>query len=123
MTTHLVLRPRQHRLEFAHFRYLQVSAHDHLHHALAEAEKVWCLKQGICSGLHESQNHINKLGCWRIAPIVVLQRHEHGADDVDAQELLGVVEAGLQQLGQVVVLGGANQARNGLTRERAAAGM
>jgi hypothetical protein len=37
------------------------------------------------------------------------------------KELLGVVKAGLQQLGQVVVLGSADEAGDGGARERAAA--
>lgn len=110
-----MLCPRQHRLKFAHFRYFQVPTHYHLDHAFAQAEKIWCLKQGKASGLDKSQNHIYKLWGWRIAPVVIFQRHKHGANDVDPKELLGMMKARLQKLGQVVVLGGAYQPRNRLT--------
>ena len=43
--------------------------------------------------------------------------------NIDSDELFGVVKASLQQLGQVVVLGGADQARDVQARQRARPGV
>ena len=71
--------------------------------------------------LDEGQDHVDELRGGGVPPVVVLQAVEHLAADVDADELLGVVEAGLQQLGQVVVLRRADEAGDGDAGERARA--
>lgn len=107
---HLVLGPRQHRLELADLRRLQLAAHDHLDHRLGQVQELRALEQRVRLALHERQYHVDQLGGGCVAPVVVLQRDQHRTDDLNSQELLAVVEAGLQQLRQVVVLGGAKEA-------------
>lgn len=104
-----VLGPGQHGLKLPNFGNLQIPAHYHLHHALAEVQEVGHVEQCVRLGLDECQYHVDQLGRGRVAPVVVLERYQHSAHHVDAQELLRVVEARLQQLGQVVMLGSANK--------------
>lgn len=121
--THFILRPRQHRFELPDLRYLEVAAHDHLHHALAEIEKVFGYEKRISSRLDKGQYHIDEFTCWRVSPVVILQWDEHGTDDFDTKKLFGMMEARLKQLRKVVVLGSTDESRNCLTRERTTSGV
>lgn len=118
-----MLRPRQHRLKFTDFRYLQVSAHYHLNHALAELEEVLRLKQGEAPGFDEGEYHVDQLGGRRVPPIVILKRHQHGTNNVDPEKLFGMMEARLQQLRQVIVLSRTDKPWNRLASKRAASGV
>lgn len=120
---HPVVGPRQHRLELADLCAAEVAAHDHLHHGLAEAEEVRPRQHRHRAELRVRDDHVHQLGGGRVAPVVVLQRDQHRTDDLRAEALFRMVEAGLQQLGQIVVLGGADQARYGQAGERTAAGV
>ena len=75
------------------------------------------------SGLNEGEDHVDKLRGRAVPPVVGLQRPQHLTGDLCPDELFGVVETGLDQVGQIVVLGGADEAGNGETGERAAAGV
>lgn len=60
------------------------------------------------SGFGEDDDHVDEFGGGCVAPVVVLQGVQHRAHEFRAQELLGMVEAGLEQIGKVVMLGGAD---------------
>lgn len=113
-----VFRPAEHRLELLDLDDLEAAAHDQLHHGFAEGEEVRILEELEGSRLDERHDHVDELGGRGVAPVVVLEGAQHHAHDLDAQELLRVVEAGLQQLRQVVVLGCADQARDTAARQR-----
>ena len=45
---------------------------------------------------YEGENHVDELEGGAVAPVVALQRGQHLAGDLRPDELLGVVETGLQ---------------------------
>lgn len=46
--------------------------------------------------LDKGEYHVDQLGGGRVAPVVVLQRNQHRADNLDAQELFAMMKASLQ---------------------------
>lgn len=104
-----MLRPTQHRLELLDLSDLEAPAHDHLHHRLAQRQKVGILEQLVRPGLDEREDHIDQLRGGRITPAIVLQRAQHHADYLRSQELFRVVETRLKEVRKVEVFCRADQ--------------
>lgn len=106
-----MLRPVQHRLELLDLRQFEATAHDHLHHRLAQSDEVRVVKKQFGPRLDECEDHVDQFRGGRVTPVVILEGAQHHADDLDPEELLGVMEASLKEFRQIVVLRGADQTR------------
>lgn len=118
-----VLRPVQHRLELPDLRQFEATTHDHLHHRLAQSDKVRLIKEHFGPRLDECEDHVDQFRGGRVTPVIILEGAQHHANDLDPEELLGVMEASLKKFRQIVVLRGAYQARYVGARQRTGSGV
>lgn len=118
-----MLRPAQHRLELLDLRQFEATAHDHLHHRFAQSDEVRMVKEHFRPRLNECEDHVDQFRGGCVTPVVILEGAQHHADDLDPEELFGVMEASLKKLWQVIVLCGAYQTRYVAARQRTRSGV
>lgn len=111
-------RPSQHNLELVNFWDVKLSANNGLKHGFGQFQELLPVEEGDCPGVDELENHVDEFGGGGVAPVVVLKYVQHGTHHRKSKVLFGMMEAGLHQFGQVVVLGGADEAGDGLAAER-----